>query len=199
MLCACLVAYSCPMPLDLSAVEPKPRSDPLFSAAVMLPILATSLLLRRNKKKPPWDGYRPYATPDEFGETKRATHGVLMPANSYSSVAYWAAGVSVLQDAWNRATGGLAKGSAAGCVDSFETMILWHIAVGLALLWVGASSLLFHVRELSSSIHLASELLGVISHSRGELPPLPSPPQSSLLRIARLHARDRISRGDCAS
>lgn len=101
----------------------------------MLPILAGATL---HDKPHFFKGLPLYDKQTEYGEAHRPKpSAVLTWFNSWSSLGYWYAGVFTLDDIVRR----VLDRAPQNCPDAFP---IWHVALGLALLWTGAASFLFH-------------------------------------------------------
>ena len=84
-----------------------------------------------------WEGSTCYSKPDEYGEPKAWRSAMRTPLNACSSLGYYYAGVYTLHNMMARTL----RRSPQNCSDAEPQ---WHIAFGIALLWVGLASFLFH-------------------------------------------------------
>jgi hypothetical protein len=110
------------------------RMDPMATAFCLLPVFGCAMMLHNRDK---WAKSELYVHRADFGEAARLKQAIRLPLNTYSTVALWVAGVHVLNDSAFR----MLEGRANDCTDAFPE---WHVAIGVALLWVGVSALLFH-------------------------------------------------------
>jgi hypothetical protein len=83
-----------------------------------------------------WDDCEPYTKLDEYGERKRWKSSIRTPYNSWSSLAYWAAGSHIFIRAVTY--------DASSRRNCCTTQTHWGVALGVAFAWTGIASFLFH-------------------------------------------------------
>jgi len=102
-------------------------------AGVALPLAVAATLDSLGEQV--WEGLLLYKRLDEYGEPKRWSRPVRTLLNSYTSLAFWTAGVCVVLDGATR------EPTLSNCAAAAP---LFNILLGVACMWTGVASFAFH-------------------------------------------------------
>jgi hypothetical protein len=72
----------------------------------------------------------------EYGEPRTLANAIRTRCNSWSSLAYWVVGAIIVDDD--------VSGSGETLLNCMDTLPAWRLSFGLACLWTGMASFLFH-------------------------------------------------------
>ena len=151
---------------------------PLISILCVVPIFGGSWILRRRKL---WKHLEAHLAASDYSEAKRAKSSVRNPTNAWTALSYWYAGLYTLEVTLFRQ-----RERPLNCAGNLPH---WHIAIGVALLWVGASTFLFHAslserwRWLSSGAAMGTASLPVVFTGFRSLQKLDDEPRFMLIAL----------------